>query len=187
MQYVKHNFHVLYVIDVSRFTGIRLLLMGRTAKVRGPVEDRVRKAIRKRLKRGEQERCAAAAGAYRNVTHGSAWLSHWFSGRQDATLDEIVSMARFVGLPLATVLGRDDVDPELLAAIAKRESAIEIRAFVDLPAPLRQLMVKDLPLVLTAIQAAQLAAGRTRAPRAEGRTKSEQGPRRSFGRNKNNT
>jgi len=69
------------------------------------LEDRIRRLVRRRLRRGEQRACAAAA------SHKAPWLSKWLAGDLSATLDELQALTAFVRLSLGKVIEAPDGSP----------------------------------------------------------------------------
>lgn len=143
----------------------------RKAKKRGPLEDRARRIVKARLKRGEREMVAQAAG-----DHLGPWLSGWLAGRQDATLDEIARMAKALRLSLPRLLGASVDDDALLAALSAEESAADVRAFLGMPPELRPTVL-SLASVVATYQPPGLSAEQQRAQPQGTRTKSAGGRR----------
>lgn len=83
------------------------------------LENKIREAVRSRLRRGERDECAAAAG------HKGPWLSKWMSGDLHATIDELVGIARFLRIPLMKLMRTGDLDLHALALYSKIESLAE--------------------------------------------------------------
>lgn len=69
------------------------------------LEERVRRVVGRRLRRGQQTECAAAAG------HKAPWLSKWLSGGLSATVDELAALTSYVGVALSTVIATSDASP----------------------------------------------------------------------------
>lgn len=64
----------------------------RTKRPPGSLENKIRGMVTARIKRGERVAAAEAAG------HKGPWLSNWIKRRQDATFDEIVTVAATLNL-----------------------------------------------------------------------------------------
>lgn len=101
------------------------------------LENRVRRAVRLRMKRGQQQMVAEAAGHDKG-----SWVSNWLAGRQKhATIDEMAAMLKALDTSIQTVVGAPtaaDVDWQafgLMGALktpeAKQDALLLLRGLVD--------------------------------------------------------
>lgn len=99
------------------------------------LENLFRRAVKAKMKRGQQTAVAQAAGH-----RDGSWVSNWLSGAQRyASFDEIVAMARQLQIPLAKLLETPDgaeIDWEVFGLMGRVKSAERKRICRDLVAGL---------------------------------------------------
>lgn len=82
------------------------------------LENKVRRVVGARLRRGDRGACALAVG------HQAPWITKWLKADLHATVDEMDLMARYVGLSLAKIISAPDaaeIDWEVFAMMARVE------------------------------------------------------------------
>jgi hypothetical protein len=138
------------------------------------LENRVRRIIAARLRRGDKGACAAAAG------HQAPWITKWLKGDLHATVDEMQSIAAFVGLSLSRLLADGKaatLDADLLALLSDEKTATQVREFLALPEPIQET-VRGLAEGLRTHLAELPARARKSAQTPETRTRSAGGRHR---------
>lgn len=146
----------------------------------GPLEERLRAAVDALVggSRGRNQEVAA------KIDRPPSWLTVYRGGRTHANLDTSLALMRVLGWALTEDL-RDAtapaVDPDLLLKLTDSKNAEQVRAFLELPAPMRAALIL-MPTHLATADSGHTpirSAGPTRVrPQEIARTKSAGGRRR---------